>query len=126
RVLHKAAKGVYAKSQVSRVPDQYHHFFQPANDQDLQVDSSLRDSVIFRRINLSESEWNVPHGIDVIFLRNVLLYFDRSMQEQILSRCVERLHPGGFLYVGACENIRDLNHGLTPIQPSIFQKPKTN
>ena len=87
------------------------------------VHNDIRKMVIFRKMNLCSPQLRVPDDIDIIFCRNVLLYFGTSMQQQILNGCSKALRPGGWLYVGACESVRSLIPEMNTNGPSIFQRP---
>lgn len=124
-VLHKASSGCYSAEKVASIPSRFRDFFEPLPGEELarfQAKQMLREPLIFRRINLCDSTWDIPDGIDFVFIRNVLLYFDRDTQQAILRRCVQKMKPGGLLYVGACENVRSLVVGVDPVMPSVFRK----
>jgi chemotaxis protein methyltransferase CheR len=77
--------------------------------------------VEFRRINLIEPL--TPAGpFPVIFCRNVMIYFDRPTQEQVVRRLAERLEPGGYLLLGHAEGLTGMNHGLTYVRPAVYRR----
>lgn len=130
-VLATASQARYRKSAVDRLAVTDQMYFEPVDDvtegpnQEVIVREDIRKMVIFRKMNLCNPKLHVPDNIDIIFCRNVLLYFAPSMQGKILGECSQTLRPGGWLYVGACESVRQLVVGLNPIGPSIFQRPIT-
>lgn len=127
-VLQQASEGIYRRQQVERIAPEYQEFFEATDDaeeRDLyQVDSSIRERVIFRRLNLCDHQWQVPGEVDFIFLRNVLIYFDVPTQKRILANCASKLRRGGLLYLGASESVRDLIPSLSPVEASVFRRPK--
>ena len=85
------------------------------------IDRALRQRVRFLPLNLVQA---LPAGLgrfDVIFLRNVLIYFEASVKERVISRVCDRLLPGGLLLVGSAESLTDLCAGLERLQPSIYR-----
>ena len=70
----------------------------------MSVRPELRRMIDFRRINLLDSSYSVPNGLDVIFCRNVMIYFDKPTQYKILSRFAPMLQPDGLLFAGHSES----------------------
>lgn len=105
QVLKTASEGIYEAEKVERLTaSQKKRFFLPRQDGDLQVCSELRNLITFRRINLIESNWPLRPPLDVIFCRNVMIYFDRDTQLSILKKFAPLLKPDGLLFVGHSEN----------------------
>jgi len=77
--------------------------------------------VDFRRVNLIEPLPDVGR-FGVIFCRNVMIYFSRATQEQVVERLATCLEPGGYLFIGHSESLTGMNHGLEQIQPAIYRK----
>jgi chemotaxis protein methyltransferase CheR len=86
-----------------------------------RVGDSLRCLVRFTQLNLM-NEWP-PHALfDVIFCRNVMLYFDRDTQERMVRRFTQALRPGGFLLIGHAETLSGIDHPLRYVQPAVYIK----
>jgi chemotaxis protein methyltransferase CheR len=113
-VLDKARKGVYTQFEVQRglpTPLLLRHFAQVG---DLwQINEKIRSRVTFTSFNLL-SDYARLGKFDVIFCRNVLIYFDQARKSDILSRMGRILQPDGYLVLGASENIIGLQTGLAP------------
>jgi chemotaxis protein methyltransferase CheR len=86
-----------------------------------QVIEPLRSHVHFARLNL-KGEWPMSGYFDVIFCRNVMIYFDKPAQEQLVNRFWKLLKPGGHLFVGHSESLVGLPHKLRYVQPAIYVK----
>ena len=82
----------------------------------------LRGLVTFRRINLLEERWPIQTPFDVIFCRNVLIYFDRPTQQRVLERLVGLLKDGGALVLGHSEAVHGLVSGLRHVGNTIYHK----
>jgi chemotaxis protein methyltransferase CheR len=90
----------------------------------MMVNRKLRERVSFCQHNLLDSPQHLGK-FDVIFLRNVLIYFDQDMRQRIVSRVLEALNPGGWLYTGHADTIMDLKLDLETVAPSLHRKPQT-
>jgi chemotaxis protein methyltransferase CheR len=83
----------------------------------------IRAQANFRRLNLVESfSWG--RLFPVIFCRNVMIYFDRQTQEQVVERLAAALEPGGYLFVGHSESLTRISHSLEYVRPAIYRKPR--
>ncbi len=127
RVLAKAAAAIYSDEAVQRLPLEMirTHFQRGFGPQEgnHRVKPALRDRVSFRHLNLLEGEPPFSEPFQVIFCRNVMIYFDRPTQEELVGRLARRLVPGGYLFVGHSESLTHLRHSLRAIQPAVYQKP---
>jgi chemotaxis protein methyltransferase CheR len=127
RILAKATAAIYRDETVSRLePAMLRTHFQRgvgAQAGNYRVKAALRNRVTFRHLNLLEGEPPFRDPFQVIFCRNVMIYFDRATQEELVQRLARRLVPGGYLLVGHSESLTHLKHGLRTIQPAVYQKP---
>jgi chemotaxis protein methyltransferase CheR len=89
-----------------------------------QVAPRVRAQVNFRRMNLVES-FSWPRPFPVVFCRNVMIYFDRQTQEQVVRRLTACLEPGGYLFVGHAESLTRITHTLEYVRPAVYRKPGT-
>jgi chemotaxis protein methyltransferase CheR len=127
RVLAKAAAGIYSDEAVRRLPlDLIRTHFQRGfgpQEGNHRVKAALRERVIFHHLNLLEGEPPFTDAFQIIFCRNVMIYFDRPTQEELIGRLARRLVPGGYLFVGHSESLTHLRHTLRAVRPAIYQKP---
>lgn len=107
-VLETAAKGVYPAERIDKMAqDRVKRFFQRGCGERsglVRVRPELRQLVTFKPLNLLASSWPVSGALDVIFCRNVMIYFDKLTQSQILARFVPLMKPDGLLFAGHSEN----------------------
>jgi chemotaxis protein methyltransferase CheR len=125
KVLDIAKRGIYLDDRVSQVPLPFlKKGFQKGVGSCtgyVKVKESLRNMVTFQRFNLMENfPWR--EEIDVIFCRNVMIYFNKETQEGLISRFHQALVPGGCLFIGHSESIGGFRHSLKQIEPTVFQK----
>ena len=95
---------------------------QPGGVETWAVRREVRDLVRFARLNLIE-QWPMKGPFDVIFCRNVMIYFDRETQARLVARFSALLPPGGILCVGHAESLSGIPHGLDQMQPAVYRKP---
>lgn len=123
--LQAATRGHYRLSRAEGIPQPYLKRFclKGIGPQEgtLLIDPVLRPKVAFQQVNLANS---LPAlgPFQVIFLRNVLIYFDLPGKQQIIDRILGRLAPGGFLVVSHSESLHGIHNGLRPIQPGVYYK----
>jgi chemotaxis protein methyltransferase CheR len=86
------------------------------------IGRDLRNRVKFSQINLNETMPNVGE-FDVIFLRNVMIYFDQETKRKVVSRILPRLKPGGYFFVSHSESLNGITDALKLVAPSIYRKP---
>lgn len=107
-VLATAAKGIYPLDRVEKLsPDRLKRFFLKGSGTQegyVAVRPELKQMIEFRRINLLEPSWPVRGPLDVIFCRNVMIYFDKPTQHKILARFAPMLQPDGLLFAGHSES----------------------
>lgn len=124
-VLAKADRGVYAAASVRNLDAglQRRHFLRGRGDAAgwLRVRPELRAMLSFERVNLIEAELALHGSFDVIFCRNVMIYFERSTQRELIERFASRLRPGGWLFVGHTENLQWLSNAFEPIANTTYR-----
>ncbi len=128
RVLAKATRGVYGKDRVANMPAELvrRHFLKGKDETAgrVLIKSHLSNMVVFRRINLMDDRYPIRASLDVIFCRNVMIYFDKRTQEQLLAKFCRYLKPGGYLFVGHSESLQWLKHSFRYVAPTIYVKEK--
>lgn len=124
-VLEKAAAGVYTEDKVARMSERrLKQFFLrgKGNNQGLvRVRRELREMISFRQINLLHDDWPVRGPLDAIFCRNVMIYFDKETQRQILARFAPLLHSDGRLFVGHSENLHHSADLFRSCQKTVYR-----
>jgi chemotaxis protein methyltransferase CheR len=126
RVLESARVGLYDIARADRIPAEYLRRFclkgTGPHDGKLLLDRSVMERVKFRYVNLNEPLPSVGQ-FDVIFLRNVMIYFDTDTKSRIISRLIPHLRAGGHLLIGHCDTLHGVPHELTTLKASIYCKP---
>lgn len=126
RVLERARGGHYPMTRIEGIPRHYLSRFclKGVGEQDgtFLVERSLRNRVSLMQVNLNENLPNLGE-FDVIFLRNVMIYFDMPTKQKVVARMLPLLRPGGYLLVSHSESLNGITDALKMITPSIYRKP---
>jgi Methylase of chemotaxis methyl-accepting proteins len=126
RVLDIARKGIYEGDRLKDVSQEWlrRHFQKGVRDWEghFRVKEELRSRVDFHHLNLLQPGYPFTKLFQVIFCRNVMIYFDRQTQTDLVSRLTEMLVPGGYLMVGHSESLSGIKHSLKAVQPAVYQK----
>jgi chemotaxis protein methyltransferase CheR len=126
-VLTRARSGIYQESQVVPVPPEFRrkYLLRSLNSKErlARVVPELRKKVSFHQLNLMEDDFCIRDIFDVVFFRNVMIYFARSAQEEILNKICRNLAPGGYLFAGHSESLTGLDVPLQPLRASVYRKP---
>ncbi|WP_342120729.1 CheR family methyltransferase [Pseudoduganella sp. OTU4001] len=125
RVLARARSGHYQMERLERMPPEYLKRFclkgQGPQTGTMLIEKALRRRVQFMQVNLNQEL--PPLGMfDVIFLRNVMIYFNLETKRQVVARILSHLKPGGYLYVGHSETLNEISSAVKPLAPSIYRK----
>ncbi len=122
KVLEKAQRGKYLKEQIEPLPESWKkRYFKKVNDLEYQATKELRGEVIFRQFNLM-NKFPFHKKFHVVFMRNVMIYFDEATKRQLLSRVYDFLEPGGYLFVGTTEAVDRKGLKFQYVEPSIYRK----
>ena len=126
RVLEVAQRGVYEADRVGEIPNEIlrRHFQRGVNQWagHYRMKDDVRRRVNFQHLNLLDGHYPFSSPFDIIFCRNVMIYFDRPTQETLVRLLAERLVPGGHLLVGHSESLSGVKHSLKLVRPAIYLK----
>jgi chemotaxis protein methyltransferase CheR len=125
RVLKVAMNGIYSEEKIKNLPlplvKKYLQIGSGRWTGSYRVKKSLRDTVEFTRFNLMEQP-PPEFSFDVIFCRNVMIYFDKLTQGMLVNRFYNCLQKGGYFFIGHSESLTGLNHAFKYIEPSVYRK----
>jgi chemotaxis protein methyltransferase CheR len=126
RVLQRARLGHYPLERTHHIPPAYIKRFclRGMGEQDgtLLIERELRSRVTFAQVNLNA---DLPQlgSFDVVFLRNVMIYFNGDTKRQVVARVLGMLKPGGHFCIGHSETLNEISTTVEPVAPSIYRKP---
>lgn len=122
-VLKQAIAGRYTGEQIEVLPDNWkRRFLKPVNNgNEYEVTQEIKDEVLFRQFNLMDS-FPFKRKMHIVFLRNVMIYFDKETKRELVQKVYDAMEPGGYLFIGRTEAIDRNYTDFELIQPSIFRK----
>ncbi len=121
--LQQAVAGRYDREQIECLPDTWKRRFLRSIDNGMryEITKEIKDEVLFRQFNLMDV-FPFKRKMHIVFLRNVMIYFDKETKQQLIQKVYDVMEPGGYLFVGRTETIDRSSTPFTMIQPSIFRK----
>ena len=125
-VLATGKTGVYGENRIEDIPrkfkEKYFHQGIGKNEKKVKVDKQLQSLITFKQLNLLH-DWPMMGPFDLIFCRNVIIYFDKETQQGLFERYYQMLAPGGLLILGHSENLGSYQQYFDNVGRTIFRKP---
>lgn len=125
KVLQHGIAGIYDETKVEPVPLQMKRKYLMRSKNGLggrvRFRPEIRSLITFKRLNFMDSDFRIAQKMDIIFLRNVLIYFDLPTQKRVLKNICRCLNPGGHLFIGHSESLHSMNLPVTMVAPSIYR-----
>ena len=122
KVLQHASKGVYLKEDIEPLPANWKkHYFKQTSQDEFMVKEELKKEVIFRQFNLMDPI-QFKKRFHIVFLRNVMIYFQDDTKYSLIQRIYDHMEPGGYLFIGLTERLDRQMVKFNYVQPSIYRK----
>jgi len=125
-VLESAVFGIYPEAMMAPIPQSLRQRYvlraKDPSSGTIRIVPDLRSQVQFARLNLMDATYPVDRDMDVIFCRNILIYFDKETQAAVLNRLCEHLRPGGYLFMGHSETLAGFTLPLQLVGPTVFRR----
>lgn len=119
-VLDSAKKAVYTSYSIRNMPEQYLKKYFSNSGKSYSLNARVKETVKFMKVNLIEStNMKLLHGMDIIFCRNVLIYFDAKAKQKVVSNLYDCLNTGGYLFIGSSESLHSVTRAF---RPSVINK----
>jgi chemotaxis protein methyltransferase CheR len=123
-MLKKAYAGIYPEEMVQMIPLEFKRkYLLKSKDKTkklVRVNKELRNKAKFQRVNFMDDSYPVNEQFDIIFCRNVLIYFDRETQENVINKLCRHLRSGGFFFLGHSESITNIDVPLKQLKPTVY------
>jgi len=127
QILATAKKAIYRKETVEPVPvmlQQKYLLRGKDSQKDLcRVVPELRHCITFRHLNFMDKDFGIRPKMDIIFCRNVVIYFDRQTQIKLFEKFYNQLVPGGYLFIGHSESLHGINERFQNVATTVYRKP---
>lgn len=120
-VLSRAKSGIYPPEKIKGLPEYYLKKYFNSHEDGAEVKPAIRQLITYGRLNLLE-RWPMKGPFHVIMCRNVMIYFNRQTQAELVSKFYDLLEPGGYLFLGHSESVSGKDHGFVNISPAAYQK----
>lgn len=125
KALRAAKAAVYKMQGVESLPKEVlrTHFERGMGEQAglVRVSAAVRRHVTFKNLNLLEIK-DLGDRFDVVFCRNVMIYFDKAVQQRVVQMLERHIKPGGYLFISHAESLNGVSHGLKWIAPAVYRK----
>ncbi len=126
KVLASAVKGIYEEDRIVPVPyDLVRKYFLKSKDKSqktVRIVPELRKTINFRWLNFMDEDFGIKDKFDIIFCRNVLIYFDKQTQDRVIEKLFGYINPGGYLLLGHSESIFNSKLPLKQLAASTYKK----
>ena len=126
RVLEIAKAGIYSEEQVVPVPPMFRERYllrgKARQMGNVRIVPELRERIRFRRLNFMDGDFGMREPLDIVFCRNVIIYFDRPTQERLINRINSHMIPGGYLFMGHSETLNGMKVPLVSVAPTVYRK----
>ncbi len=121
-VLRHALTGVYEENRIAPIPPTLLRKYFLRGDKRYKVKPELAKHVQFKKVNLKHNFPMHIKNIEIIFCRNVMIYFNKETQQEIINKFWQVLRPNGYLFLGHSETLQGMNTPFTYVAPSVYQK----
>jgi chemotaxis protein methyltransferase CheR len=126
RILQKAFDAVYTEERIANIPlETKRKYFLRSKDRQkpsVRLIPEIRKKAYYQRLNFMDDSYNIHESFDVVFCRNVLIYFDRDTQQKVINRLCNHLKTGGYFFLGHSESITSMKVPLVQLKPTVFMK----
>lgn len=122
----KAVRAIYNKETISAIDQnlikKYFLVSKDSKENKVRVVKNLREKIHFSILNMVDDYFFQNETLDVIFCRNTLIYFDDISKRKVVNKLIEKIKPGGFLFVGLSETITQYSKAISQVSPSVYVK----
>lgn len=122
-VLEKAIQGIYSNEQLKPIPEWWKkQYFKKYDNDNMIVTDSIKKKIIYRKFNLMEDNFPFKKKFNVIFCRNVMIYFDNKTREELVQKFYNASDNGAYLFIGHSESLNNTNTKYKYIMPAVYRK----
>ena len=123
RVLQQATLGIYSKESLKSMPDDWlKKYFKLYDSDNMVVRDTIKNLITYRKFNLMEGKLPFKKSFQVIFCRNVMIYFDNNTRETLVNRFYNALEKDGYLFIGHSESLSNVKSNFKYVMPAVYKK----
>ena len=124
-VLDRAVLGVYPRDKVETLPKPWQKkYFDKYDDDNMQVTDQIKKNITYRKFNLMQPSYTFRKKMHVIFVRNVMIYFDNVTRDQCVQKFYDATDDGGYLFIGHSESLTHTSTNYKYVKPAVYRKTK--
>jgi len=121
--LATAKRGVYGEQKFDEMPPRFRQrYLSPAGERQLAVSEEIKSMVLFKRLNLMAERFPMKGQFDVVFCRNVMIYFNQESRNRVVESLHRYVKPGGYLFIGHSETLSREQNPFSYVKPAIYRK----
>jgi chemotaxis protein methyltransferase CheR len=125
RILERAQSALWSVAKAREIPEKYLKAYMlrgtGAQQGKMKAGAEIRSLICFQRLNLNDERYPTGGRFDAIFCRNVLIYFDTNSRIRVIDRLIDRLAPGGYLFVGHAESLTGITNRVRHVMPTVYR-----
>ena len=122
-VLNKAFKGIYKKTSIKDLNNEWKNkYFKPFNNEFVQVVDEIKKNIVYRKFNLMQDVFPFKQKFQVIFCRNVMIYFDDQVRTKLVKKFFDVSEKGAYLFIGHSETLNNIKTDYKYVMPAVYRK----
>ena len=122
RALKIAKNGIYSKDRLDNLPKRLKKYFKKVNDEEFEISEDVKKEIVYRRFNLMNKKFPFKKPFDIIFCRNVMIYFDLKTRTELANKFYQFTYSGGYLFIGHSETLGRNMVDYKFIKPAVYKK----
>ena len=123
KVLHQATVGIYSKDSIHSIPEAWQRrYFNKYDDDNVIVSNELKKQITFRKFNLMQAHLPFKKKFQIIFCRNVMIYFDNETRAALINRLYSAMEHNGYFFIGHSESLSNVKSPFNYVKPAVYRK----
>lgn len=126
KVLGVARRAVYPMERITPIDSLLRKKYllrgKDRNNPQIRIVPELRKKIRFGKLNFMDKDFGLPTMVNIIFCRNVIIYFDKKTQKELMAKFCQYLHQGGYLFLGHSESLQGFDTPLSQVAPTVYRK----
>jgi chemotaxis protein methyltransferase CheR len=123
KALEGARKGIYAPDRAAGIPPELlRKYFLARPDGSVEASAAIKSDITYRRFNLINASYPFKHPFDIVFCRNVMIYFDNPTKDAVVANIAKSMRPGGYLFIGHSETLGRSTPDFEYVQPAVYRR----
>jgi chemotaxis protein methyltransferase CheR len=124
-MLRRGRAGVYRLEDMKTIPSAYHHYIdveKKKGEERITMKDTIKKLITFNPLNLLDSAWPMSHPFDIIFCRNVVIYFDKPTQKTLFAHYEQHMKPQSWLFIGHSESLNNVSDSFESLGKTVYKR----